>query len=373
VTARHHTGPTYWLFGLAIERATLDQATALIGERIRDNADFVFATPNLNFLRTASEDRAFQAAVLRCDMGLADGVPLLWLARLAGFRLPERVAGSDVFDRLMSSADPNHPTRVFFFGGPPGAAQCASDRVNPLVGVDAVGALTPGFGSAEDLSDPRTLDTIATANPNFLVVSLGARKGHFWLDRNRARLAPMVSSHLGAVVNFAAGTVKRAPKWVARSGMEWIWRIMQEPNLFTRYRDDALFLVKLVLTRWYLAAVGPRRSGASTDVGKPAAHCELQEQPCGSWRVRISGSFVGAGVDAFDAQLATEIPAGALLDLDLSNTTGIDARGLGALYCWRFRRGWRCALKSTALPATLLSDIRFHCASVLIEHRDDHL
>jgi N-acetylglucosaminyldiphosphoundecaprenol N-acetyl-beta-D-mannosaminyltransferase len=358
---------TFWLLGLAVDQMSLDQATTLIGQRIRDHDSFVFATPNLNFLRTANADPAFQAAVLRSDLGLADGTPLLWLARLAGFRLPERVAGSDLFDQLMSEADPDLPTRIFFFGGPPGSAPAARDRVNTIPGIQGVGALTPGFGSVDDLSDDRTLDVIRTAAPNFLVVALGARKGHLWLQRNRTKLPPMVSSHLGAVVNFAAGTVKRAPRWVAQAGMEWLWRIIQEPNLFSRYRDDALFLAGLVVTRWLLAAIRPRRFAAVPPDAIMSTNCDLSEHHAGQWRARIRGPFAGATVEAFDARLRTDVPPGALLDLDLSETTRIDARGLGALYCWRFRRGWRCALGQSPLPATLLADIRFHRASALID------
>lgn len=361
------TPPTFWLFGLPVEQLSLDQATDLIGQRIRDNDDFLFATPNLNFLRTASEDPSFQATVLRCDMSLADGVPLLWLARMAGFRLPERVAGSDLFDRLMSAGDPRQPTRTFFFGGASGAAQAACQRVDTLPGIQGVGALTPGFGSVEDLSDEHTLDAITSAQPSFLVVALGARKGHLWLDHNRARLRPMVSSHLGAVLNFAAGTVKRAPKWVARAGLEWIWRVVQEPNLFARYRDDALFLAKLVLTRWALALVRPRGTSEPGDVDAQGASCELSQQQPDRWLAQIRGRFIGAHVDAFDGELASKIPAGARLEVDLSEATRIDARGLGALYCWRFGRGWHCALTPTPLTATLMADIRFHCASVLID------
>lgn len=361
------TPPTFWLFGLPVEQLSLKEATDLIGQRIRNDDDFLFATPNLNFLRTASEEPSFQATVLRCDMALADGVPLLWLARLAGFRLPERVAGSDLFDRLMAAGDTNQATRVFFYGGALGAAQAARQRVNGLPGVQGVGALTPGFGSVEDLSDKHTLDIIRSPRPNFLVVALGARKGHLWLDRNRAHLRPMVSSHLGAVVNFAAGTVKRAPKWVARAGLEWIWRIAQEPNLFSRYRNDALFLVKLMITRWALALAQPRRFFEPAEIQRQHVDFDVIEQQPGHWSARIRGSFRGTSVDAFDGRLASEIPAGARLEVDLSETTRIDARGLGALYCWRFRRAWHCALTPAPLPATLLADIRFHRASVLID------
>lgn len=354
--------PTYWLFGLPVEQLSLETATELIARKIRRQADFVFATPNLNFLRTASQDPVFQAAVLRCDMSLADGMPLLWLAKLAGFDLPERVAGSDLFDRLMASADSEQPIRAFFYGGPPGAAQAACKHIDTLAGVAGAGALTPGFGSVDDLSDNGTLSAIRSANPNFLVVALGARKGHLWIDRNRASLSPVVSSHLGAVVNFAAGTVKRAPGWMARIGLEWIWRILQEPNLFRRYSDDALFLGSLIVE-----SIRVRRRVVQSRSSPRATACDLQQHEAGRWHARISGPFVGTAVDAFDARLAAEVPEGCLVNLDLSDATRIDARGLGALYCWRFRSAWRCSILPTSLCASLVADVGFHRAQILLE------
>ena len=92
------------------------------------------------------------------------------------------------------------------------------------------------------------LSRLNAARPDFVVVALGAKKGHAWIDRNLARIDAPLISHLGAVVNFTARTVSRAPRALQRIGLEWLWRIFQEPALWRRYAIDAIALGRLLTT-----------------------------------------------------------------------------------------------------------------------------
>jgi len=238
--------------GLPFHPVTTAQAVEQLCVAMRDRQRLFLSTPNLNFLVAAQTDVAFRESVLRSDLSVADGMPIVWLARRQGTPLPERVAGSDVFDALrrgVGQAVLGRPVRVFFFGGPPGVAQRACDVLNaehaqggPMLGV---GALSPGFGSVDDMSTPEVLATINASGADFLVVALGAKKGQAWIVRNLPHLQVPVVSHLGAVVNFVAGTVRRAPKAWQRMGLEWLWRIKEEPTLFSRYWHDGLAFAKL--------------------------------------------------------------------------------------------------------------------------------
>jgi N-acetylglucosaminyldiphosphoundecaprenol N-acetyl-beta-D-mannosaminyltransferase len=107
----------------------------------------------------------------------------------------------------------------------------------------------PGFGTVEEMSTAATIEEINRCAPDFLVVALGAKKGQAWLQRNQNRLKAPVISHLGAVVNMAAGTIARAPLWMQKCGLEWAWRIMEEPPLWRRYLNDGLILAKLLMFR----------------------------------------------------------------------------------------------------------------------------
>ncbi|MGB6100040.1 MAG: WecB/TagA/CpsF family glycosyltransferase [Comamonas sp.] len=209
------------------------------------------STPNLNFVVAAQSDAAFRASVLASDLSVADGMPVLWLARLQGTPLPERVAGSTLFEHLRAGEGQallGRPIKVYFFGGPPGVAQKACDALNAEGRhMRGVGAHSPGFGTVEEMSAPAVIDAINASGADFLVVALGARKGQAWIMHNLDQLSVPVVSHLGAVVNFVAGTVERAPMAWQRWGLEWLWRIRQEPALYRRYVADGVVLLKLML------------------------------------------------------------------------------------------------------------------------------
>jgi N-acetylglucosaminyldiphosphoundecaprenol N-acetyl-beta-D-mannosaminyltransferase len=230
------------LLGLPFDRVTTDEALSRVRDAVRARRRLFLSTPNLNFLVAAQRDEAFRASVVDSDLSVADGMPLVWMSRLLGAPLPERVTGSGLFERLRDEPPSagEHPIRVYFFGGPPGAAEAAGRNLNVRsAGMVCVGHESPGFGSVEEMSGADVLERIDASGADFLVVALGAAKGQAWIQRNRGRLSVPVISHLGAVVNFAAGTVSRAPAWVQRAGLEWAWRIKEEPALWRRYARDA--------------------------------------------------------------------------------------------------------------------------------------
>lgn len=240
--------------GLPFDVVTTSEAVNRVSSAIQQQQRLFFSTPNLNFLVMALQDEAFRQSVLASGLSLADGMPVVWLSRLQGTPVPERVAGSTVFELLRAGAGQSsmgRPIKVYFFGGPPGVAEKASAVLNAehaqggghMVGV---GAFCPGFGSVADMSTPELIAAINASGADFLVVALGAKKGQAWIMHNLDRLTVPVVSHLGAVVNFVAGTVERAPLRWQRWGLEWLWRIRQEPALFKRYWSDGWGLLHLI-------------------------------------------------------------------------------------------------------------------------------
>lgn len=348
--SRLHDSRVHWLFGLPVDQIRLAEASTAVATAARARESFVFITPNLNFLRECARDAHFRDGCLRSELSLADGTPLLWLARVAGFELPHRVAGSDLFDELLEGragalGKSDALIDIFFFGGPPGAAQAASVKVNQVShSLRCVGSFTPGFGTVADMSDAATLAEIKRTRPQFLIVSLGARKGTEWIDRNRSELSGMVISHLGAVVNFAAGTVSRAPAWMRVTGLEWVWRILEEPRLVERYARDGMFLLRLVLLS------GPGLLVLKLFPGKRSiASANFTRDVEGPFCVHVGGSFTGESAEQIDHEVRQRVPASASVLVDLSEISDIDARGLGILYAWLFRRGWQTRMTSVPL------------------------
>ncbi len=277
--------PAYALLGLPFDAVSRKEAAETLRTRARAGERCFFSTVNVNFLIAAQSAPAFRQSVLDSDLVLVDGQPLVWLARLLGLPLPERVAGSDLFEDLQRLPGP--PLKVAFFGGPPGAAAEASaqlaqrhaEGLSP--GLTGVGGLAAGFGDVESLSDDATLAALNATGADFLVVALGAVKGQAWALRNRERVHAPLISHLGAVVNFTAGRLDRAPVWARKFGLEWLWRIATESGIWRRYLSDGRRLVGLLLGRvlplWLL--------GARPVGGTPEGNGELSVQP-GELRLR---------------------------------------------------------------------------------------
>jgi N-acetylglucosaminyldiphosphoundecaprenol N-acetyl-beta-D-mannosaminyltransferase len=231
--------PLVAILGLPFDAITLDDAVQRIRTAAFSGRRCFVSTPNLNFVLAARGDRVFRRSILRSDLSLVDGMPLVWTARVLGLPVPERVSGADVFDALQ--AHPGAPLTIYVFGGPPGAAASACERINARGGgLRCVGFDAGGFGSVESLSTDEHIERINRSGAHFVVVALGAVKGQAWIEHNARRLLPPVLSHLGAVVNFAAGAVARAPRWMRLCGLEWAWRIKEEPGLWRRYSRDAL-------------------------------------------------------------------------------------------------------------------------------------
>ena len=239
------------LLGLVFDAVDLDFSRDAIYFAASTKTPFFISTPNLNFTIAALGDPEFRDTVVNSDLSLIDGMPLLWISRLLGTRLMSKSSGSDLFDKLwQTEVCEERKMWIFFFGGKDGVAELACQKINNSgSGLVCAGYLNPGFKSIDDISGQEIIEQINKVNADFLVVALGAKKGQAWINQNRQRLKVPVVSHLGAVVNFVAGNIDRAPVWMQKAGLEWIWRILQEPSLWSRYFSDGIGLLKLFGTR----------------------------------------------------------------------------------------------------------------------------
>lgn len=331
------------ILGLPFDAIDMDSAVARVSSSAASGKRCFLSTPNLNFAIAAQGNPQFRASVLHSDLNIADGMPLIWVAKLLGVPLPERVAGSSLFERLRERTAT--PMKVFFFGGPDGVAARACERLNEKVqGLRCVGFDAPGFGSVEDMSGADRIDAINASAADFLVVSLGAQKGQAWIERNFDRLHTPVVSHLGAVVNFVAGTVRRSPSWMGRIGLEWLWRIKEEPALWQRYASDALVFGRLLLTRvvpqafarWF--ARPANREEARFDFTKEAESIKLT----------LSGAWSADDVAPLRSVLAEVAVDRRRLVLDLQGLSYADPLLIGLLsllwhHLLREGRPWSCS------------------------------
>ena len=339
----------------------LSGAAGRVREAVRDRRPCFISTPNLNFVVTAQRDAGFRDSVLRSDLNLADGMPLVWVARLMGLPLPERVAGASLFERLRDAVAT--PIRVFFFGGPDGAAEQACRRLNAsAAGLRCVGFESPGFVPVEAMSEPERIARINASAPDFVLVSLGAAKGQAWIARNRSRLTAPVLSHLGAVVNFAAGSVQRAPAWVQRGGLEWLWRVKEEPALWRRYARDGIGFVHLLAAR-VLPYVLHARRNAPTAAQLSAATVERRGTV-----LHLRGAFSAANDAPLRRAFAEAAGVDGELTLDCTGLSHVDPAVIALIsLLWTSRRERGVPLRITGVPPAVRRSIVLLCAGYLLE------
>lgn len=315
----------YALMGLPFDALGMEDAVDRIRQCAITGRRLFVSTPNLNFLVSARGDADFRASVLHSDLSLADGMPLVWVARLLGVPVRERVSGASLFEQLGKHG--GEPVTVYFFGGPDGAAEAACHRVNEAGGgLRCVGFASPGFASVEDISTEAHIDHINRSGAMFVVVSLGAKKGQRWIETNLHRIHAPVLCHLGAVVNFAAGTVQRAPRAVQALGFEWLWRIWQEPSLWRRYWNDGLAFLAILITEvlplWWSRRGGPRERSST----RPSF--EAIQTP-GPTRLVLRGHWAGGSVAELRHAVCAAMESQSDLIIDLAQTEEVGSAALG--------------------------------------------
>jgi N-acetylglucosaminyldiphosphoundecaprenol N-acetyl-beta-D-mannosaminyltransferase len=251
------------LGALGVDPVTLLGAVDAIEDLVRTGRGGAVYTPNVDHVVLADEDDRMRAAYARVSLSLADGMPLVWASHLLGAPVPEKVSGSDLVLPLLERAAERR-WRVYFLGGAPGVAALARERLLetlPALNVAGVDAPVVDLDAGPE-ARAAVLDRIAAARPHVVLVALGAPKQEIWIDRSRDALVPAVLLGVGASLDFVAGTIPRAPKWVSRAGLEWLYRLGREPRrLWRRYLlRDPKFLV--ILARELTSRAATRRRAA---------------------------------------------------------------------------------------------------------------
>ena len=185
---------------------------------------------------------------LNAALCLADGMPIVWAAKLLRCPLKAKVSGSDLAERLCKRAC-DEGLRLFFLGGAPGIGEQARRTLESShPGIHIVGTLCPVVNAdGESPDDDAVTCAIRDAKPHILFVALGCPKQELWIARHRDLLGVPVCLGVGASLDFIAGVTARAPRWMQRSGLEWLWRLAQEPRrLWKRYLIDDLPFLWLV-------------------------------------------------------------------------------------------------------------------------------
>jgi N-acetylglucosaminyldiphosphoundecaprenol N-acetyl-beta-D-mannosaminyltransferase len=216
---------------LSIDVIDFAGALATIEKRIETRAGGTIFTPNVDHVVLVERDQRFRDAYARASLSLVDGTPVLWAARLLGARLPEKVSGSDLVVPLAERAAARG-WRVFLLGGGPGVGELAAAKLKQLhPALNIVGMAAPMIDIDGDPGPRKAIAAdIAATRPDLVLAALGTPKQEIFCDEVRDLLAPAVLVGIGAGIDFVAGTMRRAPRWVSSVGLEWAYRLVREPR-----------------------------------------------------------------------------------------------------------------------------------------------
>jgi len=232
--------------GVPIDAVDMTAAISRVRAAIGAGRLFQVSTVNLDFLVRAQRDPGLMRIFSRTALNLADGAPVVWLARLLGVEMHGRVAGADLVPALIRELAPSG-ARLFLLGGEGGVAAAAGARLRELYpGIVIAGTYEPPRAAVEDMDNTEILARIAEARADVLLVALGHPKQERWIDLHRDQLSVSVAIGVGCVLDLIAGRSRRAPRWMQAAGLEWFYRLANEPGrLLGRYLTDAVWLVPI--------------------------------------------------------------------------------------------------------------------------------
>lgn len=230
---RDTTVPTRHLFGLEVDALTMEQTVQLAEEAVRQHERLLIGVVNAAKIAKLKADPVLRDSLLEADVLLADGQSVVWASRLLGQPLPERVAGIDLFEELLGVADREH-LRVFLLGATPEVLA----RVEQEIATRWPGAVIAGSrdGYFTEQEADGVADQIAGCAPDLLFLGMTTPKKEVFLGRYGERLGVPVQHGVGGSFDVLAGVTARAPQVWQRYGMEWAYRVAQEPRrLWRRY------------------------------------------------------------------------------------------------------------------------------------------
>lgn len=223
------------LLGVVLDAYTPETLVErLIDDSLSGRGGYV-VTPNLDHLRRVTHSPYLMALAAEADIRVADGMPLLWASRLQGTPLPTRVTGSDLIFSL-ARALAGAERSVYLLGGNPGTARAAAEILaGHAPGLRIAGTYCPPLGFERDeVEMARIGEALAAAEPDFVFVGLPFEKASELVSTVRGSLPATWFLGLGIAFSFVCGEVRRAPEWMQRNGLEWLYRLMQEPRRLTR-------------------------------------------------------------------------------------------------------------------------------------------
>ncbi len=235
------------ILGVTVDSVTMAEAVAQVESYIEEkNAPSLVATANAEMIMNAGRDAELMRILNSAQLVVPDGAGTVWAARHLGYEMKERVAGFDMAQELLKDA-PQKNYRVYFFGSAPGIAEKAKEKAEKLYpGINVVG-VHDGYFDAEE--EKKIIADIKEKKPHILFAALGVPKQEKWLFRHKEELGVPVSIGVGGTLDVMAGAVKRAPLWMQKAQLEWLFRGLMQPKRAGRLMALPKFVLKVHLSK----------------------------------------------------------------------------------------------------------------------------
>lgn len=331
--------PPIVMMGVPLDQLDTAKALEIVGEMIGSRTPHILATANVDFLAQVQTDETLRSILVDADLIVCDGTPLIWISKWLGAPLPERVAGSDLVPMLLDMAQ-KHGHRVYFLGGRQDVINTAQQRIQQRwPQLQIAGMESPPFAPLEQMDHDGICHRIRESRTDLLFVCFGCPKQEKWMAMNMHKTGASVGMGVGATIDFLAGTMKRAPLWMRRCGLEWLFRCIQEPKrLARRYLND-IFIVGPGLIKQVVKMGLRKQREKSACIEKKSRQNQIQQNttktpdiPVISLPERLDA------LSARDPSLWSAITGKSII-LDASQTTFLDSTGTGKLV--RFARTCR--------------------------------
>jgi len=319
------------ILGVPFDNMTMEEVVARIEDFVLAGEPRYVATANVNFVVKAIHDPEFMEIVQTADIITADGTPILWAARWLGTPLKERVAGSDLVP-LLADAAARKGYRVFLLGGAPSVGEKAAANLRRKWPRLEVHHYAPPFDPLLEMDHQQVLERIRAARPHLLFVSLGAGKQEKWIRMNLKDLGVPVCVGVGATVDFLADVVPRAPVWMRKSGLEWLFRIVQEPGrMWKRYFFDFFYFFHYFRLQWSAWNAHRKLSGGQGTDEPPSQEKEPASEDLPYATMAVSGRLDLSRSQEFLERAKSLRGDEKPLIVDLSGISFLDSSGMGAL------------------------------------------
>ena len=232
-----------------VDNLTMGEAIDKAEELIIKKKPSYVVTPNVDHIVKLEIDKEFQDVYKNADLILTDGMPLIWISKMRGNPIKEKISGSDFFPKLCERAAEKGYS-LFLLGAAEGvAAKAAKNLKEKYEGLNIVGTYSPSYGfEKKDDEIKMIIKMINETKPDILAVGLGAPKQEKFLYKYKNELNVPISLAIGASIDFEAGNINRAPRWMQNCGLEWFYRLCKEPKrMFKRYVIDDFKIVKILI------------------------------------------------------------------------------------------------------------------------------